>query len=191
VLAALLTFVFPHPRRAAIQQGLGLVGGLVVAGLGAWLLLRRLAGQADHFHLGGGHHHGHGHEHGAQHRETQGPPALVVAGEEERPGWWALVLLGMSGGVVPCWDAIALLCFPVSAERQWLALPLVLAFSAGLAAVLVGIGIGVVHARNVAGRRWGQVERFRPLVRALPLASAAVITALGLGLCYNSLHPPQ
>ena len=42
-----------------MQEWLGLGGGLVVAGMGAWLLLARLSGRADHVHLFGGHHHHH------------------------------------------------------------------------------------------------------------------------------------
>jgi ABC-type nickel/cobalt efflux system permease component RcnA len=34
-----------------------------------------------------------------------------------------LVMLGISGGIVPCWDAIAMLCVAISAQRLWLALP--------------------------------------------------------------------
>ena len=102
---------------------------------------------------------------------------------------WRLIVLGVSGGIVPCWDAIAMLALAISAGKLWLALPLLLAFSAGLAGVLVAIGVGVVYARNFAGRRWGGTERLRPLLRALPLVSAAFITLMGLWLCYGSFHP--
>jgi ABC-type nickel/cobalt efflux system permease component RcnA len=71
----------------------------------------------------------------------------------------------------------------------WLAVPLLLAFSAGLAGVLVALGMSVVWARNWAVARWGGGERMAKAVRALPLVSAAIITALGLWLCYDSLHP--
>ncbi len=102
-------------------------------------------------------------------------------------GWWGLVVLGVSGGIVPCWDAIAMLCVAISAQRLWLGLPLLLAFSAGLAAVLIALGIAVVRARDWAGARWG--GQFTRVVRALPLASAALITVMGLWLCYDSFHP--
>ena len=46
-----------------------LVMGLLVSCLGVWLLLRRLAGQADHFHLPG---HGHHHHHGTRHHHDHG-----------------------------------------------------------------------------------------------------------------------
>lgn len=101
---------------------------------------------------------------------------------------WHLVLLGMRGGLVPCWDAILLLCLAISAGRLWLGVPLLLAFSAGLAGVLVALGVAVVWARNWAATRWGSSERMAKAIRALPLFSAALITALGLWLCYDSLH---
>ena len=102
--------------------------------------------------------------------------------------WWHLLLLGMRGGLMPCWDAILLLCFAISAGRLRLGVPLLLAFSAGLAGVLVALGVGVVWARNWAVSRWGAGERLGKVFRALPLFSAALITALGLWLCYDSLH---
>jgi ABC-type nickel/cobalt efflux system permease component RcnA len=77
----------------------------------------------------------------------------------------------------------------VSAQRLWLGLPLLLAFSAGLAGVLVVLGISVVCARNWAVARWGGGARVGKILRALPVISAALITAMGLWICYASLHP--
>src|SRR5262249_13202614 len=48
VLAAALLFLFPHAVPEHIQLGLGLVGGLLIAGMGIWLLLRRISGSTDH-----------------------------------------------------------------------------------------------------------------------------------------------
>jgi ABC-type nickel/cobalt efflux system permease component RcnA len=178
VLAALLPVWFADTPRATVQAGLELVGGLLIAGLGLWLLLQRLSGRADHVHLGGGHHHHHHHGHDHSHDHVHAPPPA---------GWRGLVALGVQGGIVPCWDAIAMLGVAVTAGKLWLALPLLLAFSAGLASVLVGLGVGVVSARNLAVRRWGGWKRLAPLGRALPLVSAAVLTGMGLWLCYDSL----
>jgi ABC-type nickel/cobalt efflux system permease component RcnA len=168
-------------ERLQVAGGLGLVMGLLVAGLGAWLLLRRLAGGADHVHIGGGHHyHHHGHTHADHDHDVYGN--LVP---RKRPvGWRGLVVLGMSGGIVPCWDAVAMLVLAVGMGRLALALPLLLAFSAGLAGVLVLVGVLVVHARGFAQSRWGEGR----LVRALPVLSALVVTALGVWLCHESLH---
>jgi len=185
VLAALLPLFIPNAVPATVQSVLGLVGGLLIAGLGFWLLLRRLTGQADHIHIGGDHHH---HHHGPGHDHVH----LPLPEDGKSVGWWGLVTLGITGGIVPCWDAIAMLGLAISAQQLWLALPLLLAFSAGLASVLIALGIGVVCARNWAGQWWGESRRFQTLVRILPLFSAVLVTGLGLWLCYGSVqmtHP--
>lgn len=173
VLAALLVFLFPKAVPAELQMLLGFVGGLMITGMGCWLLLRRLGGGADHFHVGGGHHHHHDHH---QHPASTPDQASV--------GWLGLVILGISGGIVPCWDAILMLGFAISAQRLWLALPLLLAFSAGLAGVLVVIGLGVVYLKGFADSRMSESR----VIKLLPLASAVLVTLMGLGLCYESIH---
>jgi ABC-type nickel/cobalt efflux system permease component RcnA len=176
-LAVLLNVFFPNTSRVSVQTGLELVGGLLVTGLGLWLLLVRLAGQADHVHLGGSHDHVHSH----------GGHSHSLA--DLQPGWRGLVILGISGGIVPCWDAMAILAGTVAKQRLWMGPPLLLAFSAGLASVLVVVGITVVQAKKWAGLGLGDRTWFRRIERVLPLASAVVVTAMGVWLCYESLHP--
>jgi ABC-type nickel/cobalt efflux system permease component RcnA len=180
VLAGLVA-VFGDKAGGAAFTVLQLFGGLLITGLGFWLLLRRLSGQADHVHLGGAHHHHHDHGHGHSHAHL---PAINPA----TPGLRALVLLGISGGIVPCWDAIALLLMAIAAQLFWLALPLLLAFSAGLAGVLVALGISVVWARRWVVDRVGEGDRLRSVMRLLPLASAALVTVIGLWMCYDGVH---
>ncbi|MHB1426010.1 MAG: HoxN/HupN/NixA family nickel/cobalt transporter, partial [Gemmataceae bacterium] len=182
VFVLAVVFLISPPAANMIYYVQGLAGGLLITGLGLWLLLQRLFGRPDHFHVGGhSHHHHHSHDRGHE------PAPVPRNGASVR--WWHLLLLGMRGGLVPCWDAILLLCLAISAGRLWLGIPLLLAFSAGLAGVLVALGVSVVWARKWAVARWGSGERMRKFAAALPLVSAAVITALGLWLCYNSLHP--
>jgi ABC-type nickel/cobalt efflux system permease component RcnA len=188
VVAGLLPLFFHDAPPAEVQRILELTGGLLVAALGVFLLQRRLTGGHDHIHIGGGHHHHH-HSHDHEPHVHDAAPGAVVVTPPGKVGLWRLIVLGVSGGIVPCWDAIAMLGLAISAGRLWLGLPLLLAFSAGLAGVLVAIGVGVVCARNFAGKRWGGMDRFRPVIRALPFVSAAFITAMGLWLCYTSLHP--
>jgi nickel/cobalt exporter len=190
VLAAV--FLVSPSAANLIYYVQGLVGGLFIAGLGLWLLVTRLSGRADHFHLGGHHHHHHHYDHDHDHyhdhaHADHNHDAIVPDGTSVRG--WHLLLLGMRGGLVPCWDAIVLLCLAITAQQLRLAIPLLLAFSAGLAGVLVALGVSVVWARNWAVARWGSGPRMRRIGRLLPLVSAAVITALGLWLCYDSLHP--
>jgi ABC-type nickel/cobalt efflux system permease component RcnA len=169
ILSAVLYWLFPGTVPGDIQVALGLVGGLLVAGMGFWLLLRRLTGGADHIHIGGGHHHHH-------------EPAATTTTDV---GWLRLTVLGISGGIVPCWDAILMLGFAITAQRLWLGLPLLLAFSAGLASVLIAIGMAVVCLKGFASSRWGESR----LVRSLPLVSAGLVTMMGLWLCYDTMHP--
>jgi nickel/cobalt exporter len=150
--------------------------------MGFWLLLRRLTGQADHVHIGGSHNHHHHDPAHADHYHDEHGHAHALP---EKVSAWGLIVLGVSGGIVPCWDAIAMFGFAISAHRLWLALPLLLAFSAGLAGVLIVIGLAVVYLKGFSGSRWGHGRLFR----SLPLVSAAVVTGLGLWLCYDSTHP--
>ncbi len=217
LIAGLLPIFLPNVLPQDVQRILELIGGGLVTALGLFLLHRRLTGGHDHIHIGGGHHHHHHHGHDHDHTHDHPHPhdhdhvhgvtthvhgphthvhgvatapaeAPVAAVRPEKVGWQQLIVLGVSGGIVPCWDAFFLLVVAIGAGRLWVALPLLLAFSAGLAGVLVAIGVGVVCARNFADKRWGGVERLRPLVRALPLLSALFITAMGLWLCYASFH---
>src|SRR6185369_7926536 len=121
-----------------IENGLGLVVGLIVVIMGFWLFLQRVAGRADHIHLDGGHHHG---------------PSPIS--KPRSLSWWGITLLGMTGGMIPCWDAVGVLFWAVGSKEIWLALPAVLVFSAGLAVVLVIIGILVVQVPRFVESRFG------------------------------------
>jgi ABC-type nickel/cobalt efflux system permease component RcnA len=92
--------------------------------------------------------------------------------------------MGLSGGIVPCPGALVVLLSALAWRRLGLGILLVVAFSAGLAAVLVAVGLLVVHARRLLGRIRGD----GPLTtRWLPLASSAVITVLGFVIAWQAL----
>jgi nickel/cobalt exporter len=190
VLAVLLRFA-PQSWGANVQSGLGLAMGLVVTCFGFFVLLRRLSGRADHIHLGGGHHHHHHygpghhvHEHAHAHADHVRAPDGSVLARDRRLNTWGLIMLGVTGGLLPCTDAILILGLAVGAGKLWLALPMLLSFSAGLAGVLVLIGILVVQARNFASSKFGDGR----LMRSLPIVSAVLVTLVGLWLCYESVH---
>jgi nickel/cobalt transporter (NicO) family protein len=177
--------------RATVAEGLQLLMGIIIAGLGVWLLLRRLTGQADHFHLGGhGHHHHHGHVHPhhdhdqADHDHDAHGNVVPRPSGKQPVGWWGVITLGISGGIVPCWDAVVILGVAVAMDQLPLAVPMLLAFSAGLAGVLVLIGILTVHVGGFLTSRWGEGR----IVRALPIVSAAVIAVMGIALSYNAVQ---
>jgi ABC-type nickel/cobalt efflux system permease component RcnA len=69
-------------------------------------------------------------------------------------------------------------------RRTGFGLLLIVAFSVGLASVLVAIGLLMVYARRFMARVHGD----GPVVRRwLPLASAAVITLLGVTIAVQAL----
>jgi ABC-type nickel/cobalt efflux system permease component RcnA len=187
IVAGVVAYFFPGASQGAVRTWVGVGGGLVVAGLGAWLLLCRLTGRADHVHLGGGHGHGHGghsHSHGeADHYHDGHGHTHALADERRRFGWWRLVVLGVTGGIIPCHDAIAIFILMFGMGLASFALPVLLAFSAGLASVLVALGMAVVYAKKSVGRHWGDSRLFK----ALPVLSAALVTCIGLWVCYTSL----
>ena len=72
----------------------------------------------------------------------------------------------------------------LSLNRVGFGLLLIVAFSVGLAAVLITIGVLMVYARRVMAR----FTTDGPLVRRwLPLASSAVITIVGVVITFQSL----
>jgi ABC-type nickel/cobalt efflux system permease component RcnA len=71
----------------------------------------------------------------------------------------------------------------ISLHRIGFGLILILAFSIGLAAVLVGIGIMMVYARRFMERFSGVEE----IVERLPLVSSVVISILGFAIAIQSL----
>ena len=97
LIALVLPLMFPGAPPKSVQAAIGLVGGGLIAATGLWLLMQRLAGRADHTHY---------------------------EAEEGAPKWRQLIALGISGGIVPCWDAIALLGIAIASHQMWLALPL-------------------------------------------------------------------
>ena len=96
-----------------------------------------------------------------------------------------LLTLGISGGIVPCPAALVVLLSAVSMNRLGFGLLLIVAFSAGLAAVLVAIGLLVVYARRFMSRFHGDG---RLTTRWLPMTSAAFIFLFGIALTLQALQ---
>ena len=61
----------------------------------------------------------------------------------------SLIAFGASGGLVPCPSALVLLLSAIALGRVALGLLLLVGFSLGLAAVLMGIGMLVLYAKNL------------------------------------------
>jgi len=134
---------------------LNLVSGLLVVGIGASVLRARTKRHKHHHH----HHHHH----------DLSPRSLFA--------------VGISGGLLPCPSALVVLLAAISLHRVAFGMLLVVAFSAGLALTITGIGLVAVLARG-AFRRLRLDGRVATL---LPAASALVILAAGLAMTLHAL----
>jgi nickel/cobalt exporter len=160
VTLALSQFIVPD----RLYPWLNLVSGALVVGIGASVLRARLRQRHLHAH-GHHHHHEHGHDPGT------------------RPSARSLVAVGVSGGLLPCPSALVVLLAAISLHRVAFGLLLIVAFSAGLALTITGIGLVAVLAR----RTFRRLSFEGPLVRLLPAASALVILVAGLAMTVRAV----
>jgi nickel/cobalt transporter (NicO) family protein len=156
-------FYYGSNAPASTQAWLMLLGGLLIFLVGLWLFLQRLRGRADHFHLFADHDHNHNQKHDSQ----QAP--------NRRFGWLRVVLLGLGGGIIPCWDAVMMLLVAMAQGRIGLAIPLLFAFSIGLALVMIGLGLAVLYAHRKGGAKFGESKWFQ----YLPVLSALLLLVMG------------
>ena len=118
------------------------------------------------------------HQHGG-HEHTH---ALPTGGVTAR----SLVAMGVSGGLVPCPEALGVMVLAVGINRTALGLGLIISFSLGLAAVLIGLGVLLVRSRTLFARLDRLPAAWTSL---LPLASAAIVSVLGASLVLRAVGP--
>jgi nickel/cobalt exporter len=178
-LGAVILYASRYVVPERIYPWLAVATGVTIAGLGLYLVVRRYAGgdTSDHAHHHGGHepHGGHHHHDGHHHHHHHGGDVSLQQ----------LVTLGVTGGIVPCPAALVVLLGAVSMGRVGFGLLLIVAFSLGLAAVLIATGLLVVYARRLMARVHGEG---RLITRWLPLTSAAVITVVGAAMTVRALQ---
>ncbi|HLK23015.1 MAG TPA: hypothetical protein VKT81_28925 [Bryobacteraceae bacterium] len=195
-IATLFFFRFVMPET--ITQWLGVISGLSIVGIGLWMAYTRWRTASHHHHHEHDHHHHHDHDHDHDHHahdhhhhhdhdhahdhqhhdhdhHHHGPGGHSHVPDEL--SWGGLVALGASGGLVPCESALVLLLGAVALQRVGFGLLLLVSFSAGLAIVLMAIGAIVLYARNLLPERKHSHNAF---FRYVPVASAAVVTVIGL-----------
>jgi nickel/cobalt exporter len=168
--------------------------GLIVSALGASMLAARVRSLSrphtphePHHHAG--HHHDHEHEHGRrghQHapvNHRHGHPHLPPGADGAAVTVRSLLGLGISGGLLPCPSALALLLTAMSLQRTGFGLFLLTAFSLGLAGVLTGVGLLFLKGRALLRDAPGVAG----VSRYVPAVSAAVILLLGVGITVEAL----
>jgi ABC-type nickel/cobalt efflux system permease component RcnA len=158
---------------------LGAISGLSIVCVGAMLFFRRLRARGHHHphHHDHDHAHGYVHDHGDGHSHSHVPEGEITMG--------SLIALGASGGLVPCPSALVVLLSAISLGRAGLGILLLVGFSAGLAVVLMGMGVLVLCVGNLlpSSERLTGSRAFQ----LLPVASAAVIACVGLVMTGVSL----
>jgi ABC-type nickel/cobalt efflux system permease component RcnA len=162
---------------------LGVISGLSIVFVGAMLLYRRsmalIDGGHGHVHLFGSHAHTHEHQYARRRGEESAQPAHTHMPEGPiTPG--SLIALGVSGGLVPCPSALVLMLSAVALGHPGLGLVLLIGFSSGLAAVLMGIGMLALYARNLLPDSKEAAKR--PIFQLIPVFSAVVVMVLGLAV---------
>jgi ABC-type nickel/cobalt efflux system permease component RcnA len=186
-----------------ITPALGAISGLSIVAVGASLFYKRLRKlRAAHAHVphhadGHDHHHhhdrAHGHDH--DHRDHDHDGSHSHSHDHRHQGHdhgphghshvpdgditlGSLIALGASGGLVPCPSALVLLLASISFGHVGAGLILLVAFSIGLAGVLMAIGMMVLYAKT-----WlpdpGKTSRHAAF-RLVPVLSAAIIVGIGL-----------
>ena len=156
VTLALSQFIVPEQ----LYPWIGLVSGLLVISVGASVLVARIRHRRAQSH---GHHH---HQHGP-----------------EELGWRSLTAVGISGGLLPCPSALVVLLAAISLHRVAVGLLLIVAFSAGLALSITGIGLAAILAK----RTFRRIEAPSRLVGLLPAISALVIVIAGAAMTVRAL----
>jgi ABC-type nickel/cobalt efflux system permease component RcnA len=145
--------------------------------------------------------HDHPHVHADEseaHRHGLGPVhSHTIPGQNGEPVTLrSLVGLGIFGGMIPCPSAIVVMLSAIALHRVAFGLVLIVAFSLGLAGVLVAIGFALVYARAISERlsivgsvseRLGRGGIGGLAVRAFPIASAAAVSVAGMVILLRAL----
>ncbi|MBI3698767.1 MAG: sulfite exporter TauE/SafE family protein [Acidobacteria bacterium] len=177
VLGFLTLFASRYVLMDRIYPWLSVTSGVLVVAMGIWLLRMRWRGI--------GHHHEHPHDHDHHHHDHDHPHEHAHEHPHPSPGVsrWQLLSLGVSGGLVPCPEALVVLLMAVSVHRLLLGLVILVAFSLGLAAVLISIGVAMI----LSGPLVSHLAPNGRMMRVLPLASAAVVTVLGAVIVFKAV----
>ena len=167
------------PER--LYPWLGAASGAMLVAIGAVMLRAaqaRRARAAAHAraHEHGHHHdHDHGHSHGGR-WHTHEPPARM-----DRTG---LLAMGFVGGLLPSPSALVVLLGAIALGRAWFGVVLVVAYGAGMALTLTGVGLLLVRGRDTLSRRLPRLVALEPV---LPAITGTVVLVVGTFLAYRGI----
>jgi ABC-type nickel/cobalt efflux system permease component RcnA len=201
-LGAVALFASHYVVPEQLYPWLELTSGVLIVAMGMTLLQRmwrhdhgsvadghtQAHGHTSHHHYHGHtphHHHTHGY---GQHMHTHDDHDRLQHGrtleEPHEVSYGTLLTLGVTGGMIPCPGALVVLLSAVALQRIAWGILLIVAFSLGLAAVLVATGLLLVSARGIM-QRWSGGG---PWLSYLPFLSPVVMIPLGLLLTVQALQ---
>ena len=161
---------------------LGAISGLSVAALGIFIFLSHWTGESgEHSHVPG-----ESHSHWLLSMFRKAAPSVSPKTVNRPMSLRELCMLGITGGIVPCPAALVVLLSAFSLHRIGFGLFLITAFSLGLAAVLVIVGLTMVYAKRAMSSRMGTGGA---ALRYLPFLSSACMVLLGVGITASAVAP--
>jgi ABC-type nickel/cobalt efflux system permease component RcnA len=145
VALGLSAYVLPED----VYPWLNLVSGVLVVGVGAYVLRQHLRRRRHH------HHHA--------------PP--------EKLSWRGIIAMGAAAGLIPCPSALVVLLGAIAQGQIGLGMVMIVAFSLGLACTLTGLGLAVVYAGRALGRLNvpGRLITTLPAVSALLIVGVGLV----------------
>jgi high-affinity nickel-transport protein len=202
LLGAVTLYASRYIVPEQLYPWLGAISGLSVAGLGAFTFLRHQTGETGEHSHAAGERHSHwflsmfkrgtlqqGGSEELANSSASLPPSQTASQSSGRSlSLRELCVLGITGGIVPCPAALVVLLSAFSLHRIGFGLFLITAFSLGLAAVLVVVGISMVHTKRLMAAR---VQAGSAALRYLPMLSSAFMVVLGLGIAASAIGSLQ
>ncbi len=162
----------------------GIPSGLLTMALGLYLLWKNTRGGQGHSHEHAHSHddrhshdetHSHAHSHPHPHEHSYPTPDTITLG--------GLFVMGLMHGVVPTIDALAIILVALSVSQIALGVGLVVAYSVGIAGVLIAVGALFLRAQRVIVDN----PRFERLADRATLLAAVVVILFGLSLLVRTL----
>jgi nickel/cobalt exporter len=135
------------------------------------------------------HEHHHPHEHPHVHDNYHEHPHHDHDGKDEKKeekNKWQLLMLGISGGIIPCPLAITLLLHAIGSGNISQALNAALLFSLGLGIVMMTIGVVMSLAGNLLDKISDNMK-FVKFSQRIGLASATLIIFIGSYTMFHSV----
>ncbi len=170
LLIAVVLWFTGAARVAGLHETLTKLAGFAIGAVGLWRVGRQLGGFPEHDEASSPFA-------SREHRplaaaRTPAPAAIKTSG---------LIGLGLSAGVVPCWDAVSLLLLAAALGKLAAGVAMVLAFSLGMAIVLVLVGLAAWKLKTAALSAKAQARWRRPLA----IASSGILIAIGFYLFFQ------